>query len=284
MPLKGGKPMRKLISIFLTGMVAGFVFAKEQVVIKKPPKSLGKYYPPQSQKWEFLSKMHNMSTFFYGINLNINDGNWERALEWAKRLEKEYTDTAKMVPEWKDYFKPELAKGLIKAVESKNVDRVLEASRKLGQTCAKCHADNEIAVKLVYHFPSFESIKLEDPIEFMEMETGKYMKKMTNSLKAMKIYLMQGDAENAQQAGEEFVERARVLKSMCSKCHTSKVSVEAITGKDYSAALDKISQALSTERPNREEVFKALSEVSVSCAKCHNVHLVPAMVREAFEK
>ncbi len=275
--------MRKVLCVAIS-LMAGAVFAKEEIVIKKPPESVGKYYPPKSQKWEFLSKMHNMSTYFYGINLNINDGKWDRALEWAKKLKKEYVETSKMVPEWKDYFKPKLADNLIKAVQSKNVDSVLDASRKLGQTCAKCHADNEIAVKLVYHFPSFESIKIEDPIEFMEMDTGKYMKKMTNSLKALKIYLMQGDMEGAQQAGEEFVERAKALKGMCSKCHTSKISVEAITGKDYSASLDKISNALASDKPNKDEIFKALSQVGMSCAKCHNVHLVPAMVREAFEK
>ncbi len=277
--------MRKGLFIILAGLLAGYLsFASENIVLKKTPKSLDNYYPPKSKKWEFLSKMYNMSTYFYGINLNINNEDWDNALKWAKKLKEEYVSTSKMVPEWKEYFKPELAERLVKAVESKNVDNVLQASRKLGQTCAKCHADNEITVKLVYHFPSFENIKIEDPIEFMEMETGKYMKKMTNSMKALKIYLMQGDADNARQSGEEFVERARALKGMCSKCHTSKTSIEAITGKEYLNSLENLTQALSADKLDNEKIFKALGSVGMTCAKCHNVHLIPAMVQERLKK
>jgi len=165
--------------LLLALFISGTLLAADKIILKKPPESLKKYYPPASNKFEFLSNMYSMSTAFYGINLNINEGNWEGAKDWAVRLRDTYVKTSKMVPEWKNYFKPELADNLVKAVESKDVDKVIEASKKLGQTCAKCHADNQIAVKLVYHFPSFESIKIEDPVEFMEYETGKYMEKLS---------------------------------------------------------------------------------------------------------
>ncbi len=270
----------------LLGVVVGasLVFGADKVVLKKPPESLKKYYPPKSQKFEFLSNMYSMSTSFYAVNLNINEGKWEKALEWAKKLRDTYLETSKMVPEWKDYFKPKLAEDFVKAVRSKNVDKVIEASKKLGQTCSKCHQDNQIAVKLVFHFPSFDEIKLEDPIEFMEMETSEYMKKLSNSMKALKVYLTQGDIEMAQEAGINFVERARGLRAMCSKCHTQKISEEAILGKAYEEALSKIEELLSAEKPNKEEIFKNLTLVGTTCTKCHNVHLIPEMVQEAFAK
>ena len=270
----------------LLGVVVGasLVFGADKVVLKKPPESLKKYYPPKSQKFEFLSNMYSMSTSFYAVNLNINEGKWEKALEWAKKLRDTYLETSKMVPEWKDYFKPKLAEDFVKAVQSKNVDRVIEASKKLGQTCSKCHQDNQIAVKLVFHFPSFDEIKLEDPIEFMEVKTSDYMKKLSNSMKALKVYLTQGDIEMAQEAGTNFVERARGLRAMCSKCHTQKISEEAILGKAYEEALSKIEELLSAEKPNKEEIFKNLTLVGTTCTKCHNVHLIPEMVQEAFAK
>lgn len=270
-----------LAGILLVGSV---VFSADKVVLKKPPESLKKYYPPQSQNFEFLSNMFSMSTSFYAVNLNINEGNWEKALEWARKLKETYVKTSKMVPEWKDYFKPELAENFVKAVQSKNVDKVIEASKKLGQTCSKCHQDNQIAVKLVFHFPSFEEIKLEDPVEFMEVKTGDYMKKLSNSMKALSIYLQQGDLEKAQEAGMNFVERARGLRAMCSKCHTEKISEEAILGKKYEEALTKIEELLSADRPSKEEVFKHLTFIGQTCTRCHNVHLIPAMVQEAFAK
>ena len=273
------------LKIFLSGLIfAGVALSADKIILKKPPESLKKYYPPASKKFEFLSNMYMMSTSFYGINLNVNDGNWDKALEWAKRLKDTYVKTSKMVPEWKKYFKPKLAKRLVKAVASKNVDKVIEASKKLGQTCAKCHQDNQIAVKLVYHFPSFEDIKIEDPVEFMEYEVPKYMEKVANSMKALRIYLMQGDREGAQEAGTNFVERARQLRSMCSKCHTNKLSEEVIVGKEFESALAKIEELLSSDKFKTEEVMKALNPIGMSCTKCHNVHLIPAKVREAFQK
>ncbi len=274
-----------LKKLFLVPILAGgVVFSADKIVLKKPPESLDRYYPPASKKFEFVSSMHAMSTAFTGIRLNVNDGNWEKALHWAKELKKTYLNTSKMVPEWKDYFKPALADNLVKAVSSKNVDKVIDATKKLGQTCAKCHQDNELAVKLVYRFPSFEKVMIEDPVEFMEMETGKYMEKLVSSLKALKVYLMQGEPEKAQEAGLNFVERARQLRSMCSKCHTNKLSEELIVGKEYEGALAKMEELLSAGKPDKNAVFNTLGEVAVSCSKCHNVHLVPAVVREAFEK
>lgn len=264
--------------------LSGVLFSADKVILKKPPESLKKYYPPASQKFEFLSNMYSMSTAFYGINLNINEGDWKGAKEWALKLKKTYIETSKMVPEWKSYFKPKLAEDLVKAVESKSVDRVIEASKKLGQTCAKCHADNQIAVKLVYHFPSFDNIKIEDPVEFMEYETGKYMKKLSNSLKALKVYLIQGRVDGAQEAGANFIERARQLRSMCSKCHTNKLSEEIIVGKEFEGHLSKLEELLSAQNPNKEAIFQTLGSIGMSCNKCHNVHLVPALVQEAFRK
>jgi len=271
---------------FLLGamVISSVVLGAEKIVLKKPPESLKKYYPPQSQKFEFLSNMYLMSTSFYAVNLNINEGNWEKALEWARKLRDTYVKTSKMVPEWKEYFKPDLADSFVKAVQSKNVDRVIEASKRLGQTCSRCHQDNQIAVKLVFHFPSFKDIKLEDPVEFMELKTSDYMRKLSNSMKALKVYLEQGETEKAQEAGLNFVERARGLRAMCSKCHTEKISEEAILGKKFEDALAKLEEILSGDKPSKEEIYKHLTLIGSTCTKCHNVHLIPAMVQEAFAK
>ncbi len=266
-------------------LLAGISFSADKLIIKKPPESLSKYYPPKSKKFEFVSNMHKMSLAFYAVNLNINAENWEKAKEWARNLEKTYKETAKMVPEWKKYFKPELAENFRKAVESQNVDEVIKTSKKLGRNCQKCHQDNMAIVKIMYRFPSFEKIKIEDPIEFTELETGKYMRKLVNSMKALRILLLQGDTENARQAGEEFIERARQLKTMCTKCHTEEEKeVIKASMKKSSEALDIIAEAISAENIDRNKIFNSLNTIGMSCSKCHNVHEIPALIQEAFEE
>lgn len=275
------KVMKTFAGVLLAGSVA---ISGDKIVLKKPPASLGKYYPPKSKSFEFLTNMYIMSTSFYGINLNINEGNWKGALEWAKTLSDTYKKTARMVPEWKDYYKPALADNLIKAVKSKNVDSVIRASKKLGQTCAKCHKDNQIAVKLVYHYPSFGELKLEDPVEFMEVKVGKYMKNMTNSMKALRIYLAQGNSDMARESGTNFLERLKGLRAMCSKCHTDKLSEEIYFGRSFEKAVTQMENLLNSEKLDPKAILATLDSLSMTCARCHNVHLVPAMVQEAFAK
>jgi len=61
--------MKKILVLFAT---FGLSFGTEQVILKKPSAPLGKYYPPQSNRFEYVSVMHEMSTAFYGVRLNIN--------------------------------------------------------------------------------------------------------------------------------------------------------------------------------------------------------------------
>jgi hypothetical protein len=184
-----------------------------------------------------------------------------------------------MVPEWKDYYKPALAENLVKAVQSKNADAVVKASRELGQTCNKCHQENQAVVKLYYHFPRYDNIKLEDPVELQELKVKDYMKKLSDSMKSLRVFLLQGDVSKAREEGNNFVERARQLNTMCTKCHTSKASVESLAGREYLTALENLQKALSLSQPNREQVFKHLSEVGQFCYRCHNVHLIPVLVQ-----
>ncbi|RME13067.1 MAG: hypothetical protein D6804_00780 [Aquificota bacterium] len=269
------------IALMVT-LLAGISFS-QQITMKRPPKSLDRYYPPQSQKMEYLSNMHTMSTAFHGITLNINEGKWERALEWANQLKRTYEESARMVPEWKDYFKPALADSLIRAVQSKNVDAVIRASRELGQTCNKCHQENQAVVKLYYHFPRYDNITLEDPVELQNLKTRDYMKKLSDSMKSLRIFLVQGEVAKAREHGDNFVERAKQLNTMCTKCHTSKASVESLAGMEYLAALDNLQKALNAPQVNRDVVFRHLSEVGQYCYRCHNVHLIPVLVQDALK-
>ncbi|RMH81341.1 MAG: hypothetical protein D6674_00595 [Acidobacteria bacterium] len=270
------------VIILTLGICSSLVFA-QQVVMKRPPKSLDKYYPPQSEKMEYISNMHSMSTAFHGINLNINQGNWERASEWARQLKKTYEESAKMVPEWRDYYKPALADNLVKAVQGKNTDEVIKASRELGQTCVKCHQENQAVVKLYYHFPRYDRITIEDPVELQNLKTADYMKKLSDSMKSLRIFLLQGDIAQAKEHGSNFVERARQMNTICTKCHTSKVSIESLAGKDYMNALDSLQKTLNAPQMNRDLVLKQLSEIGQYCYRCHNVHLIPVLVQKGLK-
>ncbi|MDW8096238.1 MAG: hypothetical protein RMI51_05495 [Aquificaceae bacterium] len=268
--------------VFLVGLFTGFVFS-QQITMKKPPKSLEKYYPPQSQKMEYISNMRAMSVALHGISVNMAEGRWDRAAEWANRLKNAYEESLKMVPEWKDYYQLSLTDNLLKAVQSKNADAVTKMAKELGQTCTKCHQENQAVVKLYYHFPRYDNISLNDPVEAKSFNTKDYMKKMTDSMKSLMVFLSQGDIPKAREHANHFVERAKELSNMCSKCHTSKESIESLAGKDYITTLENLKKALNAQDVNRDVVFRHMSQVGQYCYRCHNVHLIPVLVQNSLK-
>ena len=273
--------MKKILLSLLIPLSS--LFAGE-IIIKKPPESLKKFYPPASEKFEFLNNMHTMSTAFYAVQLNINDGKWEKAIEWAEKLVETYKKTAEMVPEWEKYFNFKKAEDYLSAVKSKDLDKIIKTSQDLGKSCSKCHQDNEIAVKIYYRFPNFSNIKIEDPVDFTEYNLEDFMLKLTRSLQALNIYLSQNQYDKIQEHGLNFVERTRAVKEMCSKCHTDKKDIEAITGREYDDTLNTLENLLNSEKLNYKEIRVLTEKITFTCYTCHNVHYIPAKIKSALSK
>ena len=98
-------------------IAAAFIFIgilpvdAKDMIVKEPPKSLSKYYPPESKQPKWIQQMHKMSTHFGGIFVNLKEKDYENVDVHADKLVEEYKKTSEMVPEWEDYFD-------IKAVEA----------------------------------------------------------------------------------------------------------------------------------------------------------------------
>ena len=107
----------------------------KDVVIRKPPETLDKFYPPLSKKPEFIIQMHKMSTHFGGVFVDMGEKDWENAEKHGDQLAEEYKKTSEMVPEWKDYFNLEAAASFAKAVKTRDPKQIGKASNELGKTC-----------------------------------------------------------------------------------------------------------------------------------------------------
>ena len=275
--------MKKLLGIFLVStLVISFSHAKS-VKLKEPPEELSKYYPPESENYEFLVNMYQLSTAFTGIMVNVQNGKWSKAKEWAKRTKEYYVKIGELVPSWKKVLRIKAVDGLIQAVEAKSVSDVRKYANMIGRTCVQCHKNYQLSTKIKYHYPSYEGISIEDPIEGVEYGVEDYMKKMTNDMKLIKIFITQQDKEKASEASERFIKRFEGLQQMCSDCHTNKISEEVYFSDEIKENLQTLRDAVENNRIN--ETFSALNQIGWNnCTKCHNVHQVPAMLKEKFEK
>ena len=68
------------------------VHAKDMIV-KEPPKSLRKYYPPESKQPKWIQQMHKMSTHFGGVFVNLKEKDFENVDIHADNLVEEYKKT-----------------------------------------------------------------------------------------------------------------------------------------------------------------------------------------------
>ncbi|MGC9120308.1 MAG: multiheme c-type cytochrome [Sulfurihydrogenibium sp.] len=269
--------------IFITVLsVVSLSFAAE-VILREPPKSLSKYYPPSSNKMEFLSSMYAMSTAFTGIFTNIQENDWKNAEKWANVLRENYLNIGKMVPEFDKNLKKNEINALVEAVKSKDVEKVKFNAEAVGKSCSQCHQTYQVSTKILYHYPSFEIINMEDPVSRSNLEFHDYMKKTADSLKKMKVFLEDGKFEKAQKEGNDFVKRVKGISQSCNECHNNKLSVEIYQGKELEQNLNLLTKALQSK--NKQEFYKALSWISTNnCSKCHNTHQTIAEIKEKFGK
>ncbi len=269
--------------IFLTLILITTVSFAKDVKLKEPPESLSKYYPPNSENYEYLFNMYKASTAFTGLIDNLKNGDWINANKWAKVLKNSYLKIGEMVPEWKKYLRKKEINALVKAVEKKDGQAIQIYANAVGKSCTSCHAKYLIPTKILYHYPTYDLINLEDPITQEDLTVEDYMKKMTNSLKLLNVYLSDGKKEDAVKSGIAFAKRFKGLTQMCTECHTNKLSEEIYFGKDINKHLKSFMKAV--KKLDKEKINKELGFIEFNnCAKCHNVHQTPALLQEKFGK
>ncbi len=273
--------MKKYLPLILSSVILFDVSVAKTVKLKEPPKELEKYYPPNSDKYEFLTNMYNLSTAFTGVFANIQDGNWEKAKEWAKKTEEYYLNIGKLVSKWDKILRKDAVKQMVKAVENKDVSAFKRFANTVGKSCVQCHKNYQLSVKIIYHYPSYEGTTVEDPVTGVEYGVDDYMKKMTNDMKLLKVYLLQGDKEKAVKYGNNFVKRVEGLQQMCSDCHTNNISEKVYFGEAFKKKLTTLKEAL--DKKDEKNIFSSLKWIGANnCFKCHNVHQTPYMIKEKF--
>ena len=110
------------------------VHAKDMIV-KEPPKSLSKYYPPESKQPKWIQQMHKMSTHFGGIFVNLKEKDYKNVDVHADKLVEEYKKTSEMVPEWEDYFDIKAVEAFAAAAKTHDIAKAGKESGGLGKTC-----------------------------------------------------------------------------------------------------------------------------------------------------
>ncbi len=275
--------MKKAIYIGLS-VLAGVTFSlAKDIRLGVPPKSLEKYYPPNSQKYEYLMNMYQASISFTGLSTSLREQDWKNAEKWAKKLRDSYLKIGEMVPQWDKVLRKKEANALVQAVKDRDIRKIQFFANTVGKTCSKCHERYLASTKLLYHFPDFDTVTLEDPVSGVDYDVSDYMAKMITSFKLLNVYMTDGKTKKAKKEGINFVKRLKGMAQMCSECHTNKLSEEIYFGKEFQQKVKELEMAVKNLDGNK--ISQAFGWINMNnCSKCHNVHEVPTMIREKLKK
>jgi cytochrome c556 len=257
----------------------------KDLVIKEPPKSMEKLYPPVSKENKWVQQMRKVNIHFGGVFLDMKEQDWENAEKHAVEFVDAYKEAADMVPEWKDYFDHDAAKKFAAAVKTRDPKQIGEASSPVGKTCGNCHDDQYISVWARYRWPSVDKIKITDPIEDKELGYGKYMHLLSSSIKGVTVNFGEGQYDRALKALPIFQKRFMELKSTCAKCHTNDKVKLFFVGEDAVAAFAGMKTELEKEKPNPAEFWKHVGLLGeTGCTQCHLTHRAFTIIQDYWEK
>jgi bacterioferritin-associated ferredoxin len=272
--------MKKVILVLL--IISTISYAKN-LRLKDLPKELSNYYPPKSEKMEFVELMHILSTSLTGVVSNVKEDDWQNAQKWAERLQENYLRIGKMVKSWDKVLKKKDVKNIVEAVKSKNRSAVMSSVQAVGKSCVQCHKTYRLSAKIKFHAPDFSGTNIEDPVTGLDYTIEDYMKAMTNNMKMMRIHLIDGEKAKARKEGFDFIKRFEGMTQMCGDCHTGKLSEEVYFGVEAKKRITSLREAVvNGELIKINKNLKWISENN--CAKCHNVHQTLYLLKEKFGK
>jgi hypothetical protein len=271
--------------VFAVTFLAILPAQAKDMIIKEPPKSLSKFYPPESKEPKWIQQMHKMSTHFGGVFVNLKEKDFENVDKHADKLVEEYKKTSEMVPEWEEYFDIKAAEAFAEAAKTHDIAKAGKASGGLGKTCGKCHAEQEISVWTKFHWPSFHKIKVTDPVSEKEMGFDDYMGKISSSFKGVTVNFGEGQYGRSAKALKVFKSRYMELKSTCSKCHTTDDVKRFYVGQDANAAFAGLTKELNAAKPNPGQFWKNIGLLGkTGCKQCHLTHRTYSFIQEAWEE
>ena len=276
---------RNLFVVIAFIACSAFPVAAGEMILKEPPKSLSKYYPPESQQPKWIQQMHKMSTHFGGVFINLKEKDFENVDKHADKLVEEYKKTSEMVPEWEDYFDIKAAETFANAAKTHDIAKAGKASSGLGKTCGKCHGEQQVSVWAKFHWPSFQKIKVTDPISEKETAFDDYMGSISSSFKTVTVNFGEGQYDRAAKALKMFKSRFMELKSTCSKCHITQDAKRFYVGPDIDTALNELNKQLSSEKPNPKKFWKNIGLLGQKgCKHCHLVHRSNSLIKKMWKK
>ena len=234
------------------------------------PDSLGLWYKPQNKRQVWLHTMFAMRRELQAVREYATAQDGEHLAKWAQRLSDHYRKLPEMVPEWREEIDLSLIDALDRQVGTGNFDAVSRAADHLQRDCRSCHRQYQALAALRYRWPRFDALEIANG-EGGRIGFAEHMEGLSTTLNRVKIASDDGRWNTAQAALGELRGQLHALAESCQACHDETAPRERILGRESTATLDQLDQALNAH--DAKAAGLRLGEAAVqTCARCHGVH------------
>ncbi len=256
--------------------------ANLKIIAGPPPASLDNLFPPITPAPILLIKMHEMSSSFGGIAIDMFENDLENSRVHYERFKAQYIDNAKLVPEWENDYPMKPVEELGKALESGEQEKIMAAYETVGKVCYDCHIDNMLKVQYKYHWKDFSSISLTHPVSGEDMDFKQLMWFIESPFTGIMLEIMEGKVENAIQHFETVTEGFKLMKESCFACHDTEK--EYYVGQTVQDMLDMMGANLKSDSLDPKLIGELIQGIGMeSCFKCHLVHLPSAINKTRWQ-
>jgi hypothetical protein len=242
------------------------------------PASLDAHYPPQARGPAYQLEMHALSRALEGLVADVGERDLPGARANLAKLKASYARVSRLVPEWRSSFPAAPLAALEAAVGSGDPGRIMPAVGGLGQVCHSCHVEHMGAARLRYHWPTFETVEVEDPLTKEKLPWGRFKQRLSTSFTGVGNDLEQGQRDNARAQLKAFKARFVALQGACQGCHESER--HHYVDKRVTSTIARLERTLNAKTLD-PTLVQRLSETigRQSCAGCHNVHVPGSMAQ-----
>lgn len=216
---------------------------------------------------------------YVGVIASVSAGDWEGAQGAFQQFKQQTSKMNGMMGEWSEHVSPELVDSLGATLSERDKEAAEEGIKAIREACHGCHQTAMVEAQQRHHWPEFEAILSEDPINQDELSFAETMWRMELSLVSSLGLAMQGNAEGARQGFKEFETRFDAMSQTCSICHTTERMY--YVDKESRTRLSAIAKLLESPNPAPDALMGAVTGMAeTTCDPCHRVHLPAAYTQQ----
>ncbi len=270
---------------FQQGM-KGFIDVFEQVYrlfmrLSLPP-ALDRIYNgsvPETPSSSYIPEMFKLADPFIGITTDVQQGDMKNATANFNQFKAQYQKVSKMVPQWQGYWDINLVNQLGNDLNNNKVQAVFQDVGKIGQGCAKCHANEMPQVWAKYYWRDFDTVNVSTPEGNLSW-TDAMTKYLDGAYSGIGSNIREGKQKDALNSSILFKSMMLNFKQACNDCH--KTPRYYFVSDDVMANVTQMENDIQAGKLADAEMIR--QQLGDNCFRCHVLHMPAQDMKDKMEK